>query len=147
MYNRRQLIIKLLCLKIKLIVGANILKLNFLPLYLVKLIFFKKQRFLSIFSSICVWNISSFRHILVPKCEIYLAKITNLGYFRPKPYLKTAKAQFILDQNYCWVKIVKGEMRVEIWDAGRPWWPWWKKYIYGYKTAKMSFKNIKNINI
>ena len=38
----------------------------------------------------------------------------NLDCFAPKPYLKTAKAQFFFDQNDCWVEIIKGETQVEI---------------------------------
>ena len=100
-------------LKIELIVGAKILKLNFLPIYFIKLIFFYKRRCLKIFSSICAQNISSFEYILGPKQEIKVAKLTNFGCFHPKPYLKTPKAQFFLDKNDCLVEIIKGGTQVK----------------------------------
>ena len=56
---------------------------------------------------------SLFGHFLMPKCEIQVSKITNLGCFGLKPYLKMPKAQFYVDQNYCWVEMIKGEKRVE----------------------------------
>ena len=56
---------------------------------------------------------SSYGHILVPKREILVPKIANLGCFGPKPYLKTPNARKFLDQNDRWVEIIKGEKRVE----------------------------------
>ena len=56
---------------------------------------------------------SSYGHILVPKHEISVPKIANLGCFRSKSYLKAPKAQFFFDQNDCWVEIIEGETRVE----------------------------------
>ena len=56
---------------------------------------------------------SSYGHILVPKHESLGPKIANLGCFGPKPYLKTPNARKFLDQNDCWVEIIKGEKGVE----------------------------------
>ena len=57
---------------------------------------------------------SSYGHILVPKHEIKVLKITNLGCYVPKPYLITAKAHiFFLNQNDCWLETIKGEKRVQ----------------------------------
>ena len=64
---------------------------------------------------------SSFGHILVPKREIKVAKVTNLGCFGPKQYLKTPKAEFFFDQNYCWVEMIKEDKLVENLRWGRPW--------------------------
>ena len=41
---------------------------------------------------------SSYGNILVPKREIWVPKIANLGCFGPKPYLKTPNARKFLDQ-------------------------------------------------
>ena len=65
-----------------------------------------KQRCFNFFPSICAVNISLFGFI-------FCAKINILGCFRPKPYLKMPKRIFFVDQNGCWVEIIKGEMRVE----------------------------------
>ena len=56
---------------------------------------------------------SSYGHILVPKPEILVPKIANLGCFGPKPYLKMPNARNFLDQNDCWVEIIKGEKGVK----------------------------------
>ena len=56
---------------------------------------------------------SSYGHILVPKHESLGPRIANLGCFGPKPYLKTPNARTFLNQNHCWVKIIKGEKQVE----------------------------------
>ena len=56
---------------------------------------------------------SSYGNNFVPKCEIQVPKINNLGCFGSKPYLKTPKAQLFCDQNYCWIKVIKGEKQVE----------------------------------
>ena len=76
-----------------------------------------------------------------------MAKITNLGCFHPKPYLKTPKEKFLFDQNDCWGEIIEGETRVDNLRCGAavvtkiekktP------KIIKGCKTTKTSFKNIK----
>ena len=42
-----------------------------------------------------------------------MPKITNLGHFGLKPYLKTAKTQIFKTQNDCWVEIIIGEQEVE----------------------------------
>ena len=44
-----------------------------------------------------------------------MPKITNLGCFPPKPLLKIPKAQYYVDQNDCWVKLIKGETQVKNW--------------------------------
>ena len=54
---------------------------------------------------------SSYGHILVPKHESLGPKITNLGCFGPKPYLKTPNARKFLDRNHRWVEKIKGEER------------------------------------
>ena len=45
----------------------------------------------------------------VPKSEILVPKIANLGCFVLKSYPKTPKAQNFLDQKYCWIEKVKEE--------------------------------------
>ena len=59
---------------------------------------------------------NSYGHILVPKHEIYVSKIANLGRFGPKPYLKMHKAQ--LKKNDCLVAIIKGDKRVRNMSCG-----------------------------
>ena len=49
----------------------------------------------------------------MPEQEISVAKITNLGCFRPKPYPNTPKAHFKKNQNDWLVEIIEGETRVE----------------------------------
>ena len=61
---------------------------------------------------------SSYGHILVPKHEISMPKIANLGCIGPKPCLKTPNARKFLDQNDHWVKIIKGDKRVENFRCG-----------------------------
>ena len=57
---------------------------------------------------------NSYGHILVPKRESYVPKVTNLACFGPKPYLKTSKAQFFfIYQNDCLVEIIEAKKRVK----------------------------------
>ena len=56
---------------------------------------------------------SSNGRILVPKHESLGPKIANIGCFGLKPYLKSPNARKFLNQNDCWVRIIKGEKRVE----------------------------------
>ena len=50
----------------------------------------------------------SYGHILVPKFEVQVAKIGNLGCFGHKPYLKTPNFY----QIGCLVETIKGKKRV-----------------------------------
>ena len=96
---------------------ARILTLDFLQFYLIKLIYINQNVLVS-FSSICAWNMSSYGHILVQKCEICVPKISNIGCFGPKPNLKTPNERKFLDQTGCWVKKIKGEKQVDILRCG-----------------------------
>ena len=58
---------------------------------------------------------SSFGHILVPKHDLKVPKITNLLCFVPKPYLKTPKVQFFVINM---IAGVEGEKRVENFRRG-----------------------------
>ena len=69
-YKCPNLSFKIVAPAVSSILRVKILKLNFLPLYLIKLIVLIKQWCYVFFSSICAWNISSFGHILMPKREI-----------------------------------------------------------------------------
>ena len=68
-YNGRKLSFKMFAPSMSSILRPRTLILDFLQFYLIKLISFKKQNVLVSFSAICAWNMSSYRHILVPKCE------------------------------------------------------------------------------
>ena len=61
---------------------------------------------------------SLFGHILVPKSEILVPNIINLGCFGPKPYFKMPKGQFFFDQNDCWGEMIEEEKRVENFRCG-----------------------------
>ena len=119
-YDWRKWRFQFFALKIELTVGEKILKLIFYQFLIDKIdFFFIKQNGSILFSSIFVWNMSSYGQILVPKRQSLVPKTANLGWFGPKPYLKTPNACKFLDQNYHWVEIIKGEKRVEnlIWGV------------------------------
>jgi hypothetical protein len=48
---------------------------------------------------------SSYGHSLVPKRGVPVQKITNIGFFAPKPYLKGVDQDFLFDSKFCLVEI------------------------------------------
>ena len=116
--NWRKLSYEIVAPTMSSILRARILNLDFLQFYLIKLIFFHNTEWVSIFSSTCAWNMSSYGHILVPKHDISVPKIANLGCIGPKTYLKTPNARKFLDQKDCWVEIIKRKKRVENFRCG-----------------------------
>ena len=103
------------------ILRARILAIDFLQFYSIKLIFFTKHNVFVLVSSIWATNMSSYRHIHVPKREILELNINNLGWFGPKPYIKRPKAH---KKNDCLVTIIKRE-KLSCFDLWQTWWHFW----------------------
>ena len=50
---------------------------------------------------------SSYGHSLVPKPEVQVQKIANIGFFDPKPNLKDIDLNFLFVRKFCLVEILK----------------------------------------
>ena len=96
-YNWRKSRLKILGLQIKLIVGAKILKHNFLPIFLIKLIFFfyKTYVFPFFLLYLCVKNKLIWKYL---SAQTWIL----IGCFCLKQYLKMPKA------NFFWSKWLRG---------------------------------------
>ena len=109
------------------ILRAKILKLNSLPVYLIKLIFCPKL--IVFFSSICAWNVSSFGHILVPNMKVKCPKSPILAAFVPNH----TSAQSAFKKKSKWLLGWNNQRR----DAG------WKFEMWGGHSDQNSEKHLK----
>ena len=80
-----------------------------------KFIFFIKQRWSVLFSSIFEWNMSSDGQSLMTKPGVQVPKIANIGFFAHKPYLKGIGPYFLFDRKFCLVKILKRWKWLGVW--------------------------------
>ena len=57
---------------------------------------------------------SSYGHSLVPKHGVQVQKISNIGFFAPKPYLKGVDLDFLFDSKFCLVEVLKHSKRLGV---------------------------------